>query len=478
MAVASKAGGVLAAKDEKRIIRTVFIALLLDILAFTMILPLFPEMINFYRAQEVDKGRETVLSHVLWQLNRLKTHISHRAVVSSRFDTVLLGGLVGSLFSFLQFIASPIIGRMSDRRGRRYTLLATMWGNILSTAIWCFASTFSTFLLARVVGGLSEGNVQLSIAIMSDVTSDANRSKALALVGIAFSVGFTVGPAIGAFMARYNITGIKLGGEVFNPFSVAAAMCLALLIIETLYLYIALPETHLIEAAAKTKTTTKEDEGKNLAVHADAAVTRRRLRNASAAHFAHLFLFSGMEFSLTFLTFELFHFSSAQNGRLLGFIGIFASLIQGGYIRRKKSLSPNNDLSLSNQGVTTCLAAFILLALVTPERGQGLLWAGGACLSFTSATVVNCLTAYCSKVCDPKTRGTQMGQFRSWGQLGRSLGPILCCGLYWFLGKTQAYTLMSVAYAVFFLWFNLVVKGYERRLSAATTQQLKQKKTT
>lgn len=451
---------------EKAVIRTVFIALLLDILAFTMILPLFPEMINFYRAREVDTGRDTVLSHVLWQLNRLKTQVSKRAVVSTRFDTVLLGGLVGSLFSFLQFIASPVIGRMSDKRGRRYTLLATMWGNILSTAIWVFASSFSTFLLARVVGGLSEGNVQLSIAIMSDVTTDANRSKALALVGIAFSVGFTVGPAIGAFMTRYNITGLKIAGEVFNPFSVAAALCLALLVIETIYLYVALPETHLIEKTAATANgKNTSDAGQNLSVHKDPLVTARRLRNASIAHFTHLFLFSGMEFSLTFLTFELFHFTAAQNGRLLGFVGIFASLIQGGYIRRKKSLSPNNDLSLSNQGVTTCLMAFILLALVTPARGQALLCAGGACLSFTSATVVNCLTAYCSKICDPATRGSQMGAFRSWGQLGRSLGPILCCGLYWFAGKTTAYALMSAAYAVFFLWFNLVVKGYERRLA-------------
>ena len=456
---------------EKAVIRTVFIALLLDILAFTMILPLFPEMINFYRAREVDTGRDTVLSHVLYQLNRLKMQVSKRAVVSTRFDTVLLGGLVGSLFSFLQFIASPVIGRMSDRKGRRYTLLATMWGNILSTAIWVFASSFSTFLLARVVGGLSEGNVQLSIAIMSDVTSDANRSKALALVGIAFSVGFTVGPAIGAYMTRYNITGLKIGGGVFNPFSVAASLCLALLVIETIYLYVALPETHLIDRSATTTTTTdkKTGAGQNLAVHKDPRVTAKRLSNASLAHFTHLFLFSGMEFSLTFLTFELFHFTAAQNGRLLGFIGIFASLIQGGYIRRKKSLSPNNDLSLSNQGVTTCLMAFILLACVTPARGQALLWAGGACLSFTSATVVNCLTAYCSKICDPETRGQQMGSFRSWGQLGRSLGPILCCGLYWSFGKTAAYLLMSVCYAAFFVWFNVSVKGYERKLAIETT---------
>lgn len=427
-----------------------------------MILPLFPEMINFYRAREVNSAGPSTLGFVLDQLNTLKSQVSRYAVVSPRFDTILLGGLVGSLFSFLQFIASPIIGKMSDRKGRRYTLLATMWGNILSTFIWVFASSFSTFLAARVVGGLSEGNVQLSIAIMSDVTSDANRSKALALVGIAFSVGFTVGPAIGAFMTRYNANGIHFGGVSFNPFSVAAGLCLLLLVLETLFLWAYLPETNLVKDTKETPGSTGEL--KNLAVSSDPKVTARRLKNASIAHFAHLFLFSGMEFSLTFLTFELFNYSAAQNGKLLGFIGIFASLIQGGYIRRKKSLEPLNDLSLANQGVTTCLLSFILLAAVTTKR-PALLWAGGACLAFTSATVVNCLTAYCSKICDPKTRGQQMGHFRSWGQLGRSMGPILICGMYWFLGKTVAYSLMAVLYAAFFAYFGGVVKGYERTLA-------------
>lgn len=433
-----------------------------------MILPLFPEMINFYRAREVNSGGSTTLSFILESLNALKLQVSKYAVVSPRFDTILLGGLVGSLFSFLQFIASPIIGKMSDSKGRRYTLLLTMWGNILSTFIWVFASSFSTFLLARVVGGLSEGNVQLSIAIMSDVTSDANRSRSLALVGIAFSIGFTVGPAIGAFMTRYNVTGIKLGGGIFNPFSVAAGLCLSLLVVETVFLWWKLPETHLLKARSKTPReldAEQESTQKDASVSGDPAITARRLRLASIAHFTHLFLFSGMEFSLTFLTFELFHYSPSQNGKLLGFIGVFASLIQGGYIRRQKSLVPLHDLKFAMQGVTACLTSFTLLALVRDSSlGLRLLWCAAACLAFTSATVVNSLTAYCSKICVPASRGLQMGQFRSWGQLGRSLGPILCCGMYWFLGKTVTYSLMSAGYAVFVVWFGLVVKPYEGRV--------------
>jgi MFS family permease len=121
--------------------------------------------------------------------------------LNDRWDLVLLGGMVGSMFSFLQFLVSPFIGTLSDLIGRRTTLLLTMVcypfkckskplivylytlkyqiGNLVSTALWASASSFNYFLLARIVAGLSEGNVQLSIAIISDVTDEKTRSKGL-----------------------------------------------------------------------------------------------------------------------------------------------------------------------------------------------------------------------------------------------------------------------------------------------------------
>jgi MFS family permease len=129
----------------------------------------------------------------------------------SDLDIVLFGGGMGSLFSFLQFITSPYIGRLSDRYGRRSILLLTMvlWalgvghflvferlqlttlhivpsiyqaGNALSAMVWLFSNDFAMFVLARVIGGLTEGNVQLSIAIITDVTTSETRSKGLVSV--------------------------------------------------------------------------------------------------------------------------------------------------------------------------------------------------------------------------------------------------------------------------------------------------------
>ena len=74
-----------------------------------------------------------------------------------QFNSVLFGGLLGSLFSFLQFVASPLVGGLSDHFGRRPLLLLSTAGVALSYALWANASTFGLFVLARIIGGLSKG---------------------------------------------------------------------------------------------------------------------------------------------------------------------------------------------------------------------------------------------------------------------------------------------------------------------------------
>ena len=118
-----------------------------------------------------------------------------------KFNSVLFGGLLGSLFSFLQFLASPLIGGLSDHFGRRPLLLISTAGVAFSYALWVNASTFGLFVLARIIGGLSKGNVSLATAIVADVSSPKTRQRGMAFIGIAFSIGFLVGPLVGAFFA-------------------------------------------------------------------------------------------------------------------------------------------------------------------------------------------------------------------------------------------------------------------------------------
>ena len=175
------------------------------------------------------------MNRVFHYLNAYKN--SFAKPIDSRYDIVLLGGALGSLFSLLQAIAAPFIGRLSDKHGRRTALLYSMLGNTLSVALWVAATDFRTFLASRVVGGLSEGNVQLAHAIATDISDPSQRGSTMALVGACFSIAFTFGPALGAALS--NITTVAA-----NPFATAAGVSLLLIVVETNYLYLCLPETH------------------------------------------------------------------------------------------------------------------------------------------------------------------------------------------------------------------------------------------
>ncbi|KAI9669233.1 MAG: hypothetical protein M1817_004728 [Caeruleum heppii] len=368
-----------AGSDSRRkaILRVVFIALLLDLLSFTFILPLFPKLLAFYRSlEDPQTSSPTVLSRLLKALNAYKR--SFRLPINDRYDIVLLGGALGSLFSFLQAIASPIIGRLSDRYGRRTALLWSMGGNIFSVALWVAATDFRTFLASRVVGGLSEGNIQLTTAIATDISDEASRGSTMALIGACFSIAFTFGPALGAALS--NLTTVAA-----NPFATAAGFSLFLLIVETLYLYLYLPETLPLAPKPAPNGSTKTS---------GATATRRTNSHVliNLTHFMFLLFFSGMEFSFPFMTYDLFAYGPRESGRLLSFIGLIAALLQGFATRR---LPPLRAVQL---GVR-----------------EGMLFLAAALLAMTSATVVPGLSSLSSFEAGINERGGKLGNYRSWG---------------------------------------------------------------
>ncbi|RMZ81029.1 hypothetical protein DV738_g2402, partial [Chaetothyriales sp. CBS 135597] len=400
--------------QRRSILRVLFISLLLDLISFTFILPLFPSLLSFYRTLETSPN--STLNRLLGYLNAYKKTFS--IPVNEKYDIVLLGGALGSLFSLLQAIASPVIGRASDKYGRRTALLWSMAGNIASVALWCVAVNFKTFLLSRVVGGLSEGNVQLATAIATDISDESQRGSTMALVGACFSIAFTFGPALGAALA--NVTVVSA-----NPFATAAGVSLSLICIETLYLYLCLPETK--PAAGTTK-------GAGSPLGTTHHTNRPAVLNL--IHFLFLLPFSGVEFSLPFLIatalFPDHPSPSAVNGRVLGFIGLIASMLQGSVVRR---LPP---LTVVKTGVISCAAAMFMLARI---QSTPALYAAAALLAITSATVVTGLNSLGSFEADEHNRGEVLGALRSWGQLGRALGPLVFCSLFWWAGREAAYTI-------------------------------------
>ncbi|CAK3939364.1 Major facilitator superfamily domain-containing 10 [Lecanosticta acicola] len=401
-------------QQRKKVLRVLVISLILDLISFTFILPLFPKLLEFYRNVETQSS-QTLLSQVLHGLNAYKN--SFEKPINDRYDIVLLGGALGSLFSLCQAIASPVIGTLSDRYGRRTALMWSMCGNIASVALWCAAVDFRTFLASRVVGGLSEGNVQLALAIATDISTDQDRGKTMAMVGACFSIAFTFGPALGAALA--NVTTVAA-----NPFATAAGVSLALIVTETVYLYYALPETNA-SLRPKENGTTQEKQ--------KPAATGERTNShllLNMTHFTFILFFSGMEFSLSFMTYDLFSYGSKQSGRLLGFIGLVASILQGGVTRRM------HPLRVIQLGVVSAAAAFFILAKLNSERT---LYVAASLLAITSSTVVTGLNSLSSFEANADERGEKLGNHRSFGQAGRALGPLLFCTLYWWAGRDIAY---------------------------------------
>ncbi|KAI0304236.1 MFS DHA1 sub-family [Russula brevipes] len=456
----------------------VFLSLVLDLFAFTIPLPLFPRIIEWYTQRE-SSDPTGFLSRTLWAVSTIRGQLYNPPHNSQRWDIVLLGALIH--ISTLQFFVSPYIGSLSDKYGRKKILLITMIGNMLSALVWIKSTTFVTYMLSRIIGGLSEGNVQLAIAILSDITTPANRAKALAHVGIAFAIAFCIGPPIGAYFASQPV---PLGQTVLdmelNIYAAPAMLTLILLVAETVFLAVALPETRGKMLPVQSPEESDEhsaadhDHGrirKGTGVKTDAETPPIRTQLSRVLHFLFLGVFSGVEFTLTFLTFDLFDWSNAQNGKLIGSIGIVSAALQGGYVRR--ALTRVGELQMARRGTSSCAIGLVALALVPqfaisrPGLAFRLVQVAAVCMAFTSATVVNALTAHASLQCNEApeataeegsngntlhvtqspelAKGQALGRFRSSGQLGRAIGPLLACASYWTFGPSVTYAIGAVA---------------------------------
>uniref|UniRef100_A0A8D0EM06 Major facilitator superfamily domain-containing protein 10 n=1 Tax=Strix occidentalis caurina TaxID=311401 RepID=A0A8D0EM06_STROC len=404
-------------QNSSRVITIVFLALFIDLLGFALILPLFPSILDYY-SQTEDGFYLSLQRGVDWFA------VMVGMPPERKYNSVLFGGLIGSVFSILQFFSSPLTGAVSDCLGRRPVILMTM-GLITSYALWAASRTFGIFLLSRIVGGISKGNVSLSTAIIADLHSPKARSKGMAMIGVAFSLGFTLGPMIGAYLAMETEK-----GEVFYLHSALLALMFA--VADLIFIFFLLPETLPKEKRVSSVTSGFQaavDLLSPLALFQFSAVTRgkespseenlQNLKILGLAYFLYLFLFSGLEYTLSFLTHQRFQFSSMQQGKMFFFIGITMAVIQGGYARRIK---PGNEIRAVKRAIMLLIPAFLLIGWAASVT---MLSVGLLLYSFAAAIVIPCLSAVVSGYGSASQKGRVMGILRSLGALARALGPIL-----------------------------------------------------
>ncbi|KAG7200483.1 hypothetical protein KM043_001049 [Ampulex compressa] len=416
-------------------VQVVFISLLLDLLAFTMILPLLPALLDYYK--EVENG-EGLYFTILHYVQSLRTFFN----APDRVNTVLYGGFLGSMYSFLQFLGSPIIGALSDIYGRKPIMLLCLSGIVLSYLLWALSTNFAIFVLARVIGGISKGNISLSMAIITDVTSPKVRGKAMALVGIAFSIGFVVGPMIGAFFAWMS-SDKREGAWYMMPALFAFFLAVSDVCFVAYYMKESLPMKHRAKSLASGVrgalsyinpidlfhftgvSQLNEDDRKNLKV-------------LGITYFTYLFIYSGLEFTLTFLTHYLFEFTSMQQGWMFLGIGLTMALLQGSWVR---TIPPHRTKSISELGLWLIIPAFVCIGIATDVF---MLSIGIFIFAVSTAMVVTCMMTLVTRIGPENQKGAITGVFRSIGALARACGPIVASTAFWCIGSKTTYLIGAV----------------------------------
>lgn len=413
-------------EDSKKILKLMFLTMFMDLVGFAIIFPMFPAMAKYYL--EVDKDN-FFLSGMMNLISNIQS-ISLTADGTPQMSTIVLfGGLLGALYSLLQFVAAPVWGSISDRVGRRPVLLISVFGLFISYVIWMFSGSFTLLIVARLVGGLMSGNLSIASAVVSDVTDEKNRSKGMAAIGIAFALGFVFGPALGGILSLYNpiVHYPSLEAYGVNPFSTPATLAALLSFINFFTIWKMFPETFKPGVKSHIERSVNP-----LKIFRPLPFAGVNLTNF--AYFLFITAFSGMEFTLTFLAVERLGYTSMDNAYMFIFIGFVIGMVQGGYVRRKAHAIGERKMSF--QGLIAIVPGLVLLAFA---QVGWMLYAGLFFLAVGSAMIIPCLTSLVSFYTPSHMQGQSLGIFRSLGSLGRVIGPIYASLIYWKFGSVNAY---------------------------------------
>ncbi len=223
----------------------------------------------------------------------------------------LVIGLLFAVFSLSQLLAAPVLGDWSDRYGRRPVLVFSLAGTVVSLAMLALAHSIAMLFVARIVDGLSGGNISTARAYVADVTEPRDRARAYGLIGAAFGLGFIVGPALsGVLVATVSHTA---------PIWAAASLTL----VATAMAWLWLPET-VHRAHAGTGMPFR-----NLAE----MLRRPGLRRVLVVDFVYWFAFSIFQTTFALFAARRFGFGAAQTGYFFAAFGVLGAVVQGGFIR-------------------------------------------------------------------------------------------------------------------------------------------------
>lgn len=379
--------------ESRRQLSTIFLIVFIDLVGFGMVIPFVPLWAERYQPRAVTLA------------------------------------LLLACYSTMQFLAAPLLGRLSDRFGRRPVLLLSLLGSVLGYLLLAVAGSLPLLFASRIIDGLSGGNIATAQAVIADTTKPEERARGMGIIGAAFGLGFIFGPAIG---------GLLMPIRSWLP-AVAAAATSATAFVMVWFL---LPETRPVGGQPAAPA------GLLGLTRLRTVIARPELSRLLAMVFLNVIAFSAFEMTFALFMHDRHHLSERTIGLLLAGVGVTAAVIQGGLIGRLSRRFGEERLLL----VGSSLGVVGLGALPYMPNVSTLLLPI-AVLAVGSALFNPSLSALTSRHAGGHEMGEVLGVFQSLSSLGRVVGPLVGGLLFKAIGDAWPYrvgallTLIVVALA-------------------------------
>ena len=307
-------------------------------------------------------------------------------------------GLLIAIYSVMQFIFAPLLGRLSDRVGRRPVLLASLIGTSIGFLLMGLADALWLLFVARAIDGISGGNISTAQAYIADVTPPDQRSRGMGLIGAAFGLGFIFGPAIGGAMSMISPEA---------PFFFAAALAA----VNATALYFRLPES----LSAEHRSQARE---RPSVVQILKETESRTLVPVMATYF-----FATVAFGLLTATYALFanhrfNFDATHTGYMFAYLGVLGAVIQGGLLGRLVNIFGDKPLAVAG---TALLGASMFALPMSANLLMLIITSTG--IAIGNSLMTPTLNGLASKSVDAANQGRVLGVMSSAASLARIIGP-------------------------------------------------------